>query len=99
MVSENLSMGIKIVIPVKYCYLVVMSKERESLYTRVISWLNTIVNLDHFDTRAILPRYDISCIQMVNGKKCRPKWYKNKNTVKYPYPTGLKKCESFVLDT
>ena len=30
-------------------------KERESLYTRVVIWVNTIII--HIDTRAILPKY------------------------------------------
>ena len=39
---------------------------RESLYTRVVFWLNTILN--HIDTRTILPKYEGCC--MVH----RPKW-------------------------
>jgi len=35
-------------------------KARESLYTRVIIWVDTI--LYHMDTRAILPRYEGSCV-------------------------------------
>ena len=34
-------------------------KVRESLYTEVIIWVNTILN--HIDTMVILPRYDNSC--------------------------------------
>ena len=33
---------------------------RESLYTRVIIWVNTILN--HIDTRGVLPRYEGSCM-------------------------------------
>ena len=57
----------------------------ESLYTWVINWVTTILN--HIDMRAIylgvkgLARYiDLNGIE-------------NKNNVKYPYPTGIKKCE------
>ena len=35
-------------------------KMRESLYTRVINWVNTILN--HVDTMAISPRYEVSCM-------------------------------------
>ena len=42
-------------------------KVRESLYTRVIIWVNTILN--HIDTREFLPRYEGSC------NVYRPKWY------------------------
>ena len=42
-------------------------KVRESLYTHVIIWFNTI--LHHINTRAILPRYEGS--SMVYG----PEWY------------------------
>jgi hypothetical protein len=30
--------------------------------------------------------------------KCRPKWYQKQKFVKYSYPTGIKNCESFVID-
>ena len=36
------------------------AKMRDSLYARVIVWVNTI--LKDIDTRAILPRYESSCI-------------------------------------
>ena len=44
--------------------------------------------LDHsepYGTRAVLPRYNSSC--MVYG----PNGIENKNIVKYPYPSGIKK--------
>ena len=44
-------------------------KVRESLYTRVMIWINT--KLNQFDTRASLPRYAGLC--MVH----RPNWYRN----------------------
>ena len=42
-------------------------KVRESLYARVIIWVNTILN--HIDARAILPRCEGSCMIY------KPKWY------------------------
>ena len=42
-------------------------KVRESLYSQVIIWVNTILN--HIDIRAILPRYGSSCMVY------RPEWY------------------------
>ena len=35
-------------------------KVRESLYTRVFNWVNTILN--HIDISTILPRYEGPCI-------------------------------------
>ena len=29
----------------------------------------------------------------------RPEWYGEKNTIKYSYPTGFKKCEILIIDT
>ena len=29
----------------------------------------------------------------------RPEWYQEKNTIKYSYPTGIKKCEILIIDT
>jgi len=40
---------------------------RESLYTHVILWVYSILN--HMDTRAILPRYEGSCMVY------RHEWY------------------------
>ena len=43
-------------------------KMRESLYTQVIIWVNTILN--HIDTMAISPRYEVSCmVYRPNGIK------------------------------
>ena len=53
MVSKNLPVGIKIVIPVKHSYLKEYVKVRESLYICVIIWVNTILN--HADTGSLLP--------------------------------------------
>ena len=53
-------------------------KVRESLYIRVIIWVNTILN--HIDTRAISPRYEGSCIVY------RPKWYWKQECCQTPIP-------------
>ena len=42
-------------------------KMRKSLYTQVIIWVDNILN--HLDTRALLPRYQDSCMVY------RPEWY------------------------
>ena len=44
---------------------------RESLYTRIIIWVNTL--LKHIDTRMIIPRYESSCMVY------RPKQYQKQN--------------------
>ena len=61
-------------------------KARESLYTRVIIWVDTI--LYHINTRAILPRYEGSCMLY------RPEWYWKQN-----YHTLLvsKNCEILII--
>ena len=83
MVSKNLPMGIKIVIPVKHWWFDGYLKLRESLYTQGINWVNTI--LHHIDIRTTLPRYED------NYMVYDPDWYWNiKNTIKYPHPTGIK---------
>ena len=66
-------------------------KVRESLYTRVINWVITILN--HIDTRKIVPTYEGSCMVY------RPKWHRKFFTIKYSYPTGIKKCEILIIDT
>ena len=53
MVSKNLPVDIKILIPVKFLVFSEYVKMRESFSTRVIIWVNTILN--HIDTRAVLP--------------------------------------------
>ena len=90
MVSKNLHVGTKIVILVKYWYLVEYLKVRESLYTQVIIWVNT--NPNHIDTRKTLPRYENSCMIDPNG-------IENKNDLKYPYPTSILKREILITDT
>ena len=57
-------------------------KVRESLYTQILVWVNTI--LKHIDTRANLPRYESCCLVY------RPGWYRKRNTIKYPYSTGMR---------
>ena len=51
---------------------------------RVIIWVNVILN--HVDTRMILLRYEGFCMVYID-----PNDIKNKNTVKYAYPIGIKK--------
>ena len=63
---------------------------RESLHTRVLIWVKTILN--HVGTRAILPNYEGSCMVY------RPEWYENTNTVYNPFPTGIKKCKILIID-
>ena len=48
--------------------------------------------LNHINTKAILPKYDHSC--MVHTPEC----IQNQNTVIYPYPNGIKKFEILVVD-
>ena len=57
-------------------------KMEESLYTRVVLWINTI--LKHMNTRAILAW----CIDAND--------LENQNTVKYPFPMGMKKVKSLL---
>ena len=63
---------------------------RESLYTQVIVWVNTILNDD--DTRAILPRYKGTCMVY------EPEWYWSKNTAKYAYLIRIKKGDILIID-
>jgi hypothetical protein len=59
---------------------------REPLYIRVIICVNSILN--HIDSRAILPGMKVLAWYIdLNG-------IENKNTVKYPYPTGVKIVKS-----
>ena len=58
---------------------------RESLYTGVIMWVNTILN--HIDTRPIFPRYESSCIVY------RPEWYLKMWSPHYRYLNDVKKEE------
>ena len=41
----------------------------------------------------ILPRYESYCMIY------RPKWYQKQNTIKYPYPTDIKKCAFLIIDS
>jgi hypothetical protein len=79
-VSKNLSMGIKIVIPLKFWYLVRML--REFLFTQVIIWVNTTLN--HIDSGALLPRYKAL------ARLTDPNGLENKTSVTYPNPNGSK---------
>ena len=94
MVLKNLPVGIKIVSPVKYSYLVGMSRW-ESLYT-IFIWVNT--NLNHIDTRAIWPRYGSSCMvyrPKWHQKQYRqtpiPYWYQKRWNPFKRYPNGMEK--------
>ena len=87
----------------QYLYLVEYFEVRESLYTRVINWVDTI--LYHIDTRMISPRYEGSC--MVHW----PKWYqkqkhshapnhidiKKMQDPHYRYPNGIKKRQHWLV--
>ena len=62
---------------------------RESLYTRVIIWVNTTLN--HFDTRAILPEVESSC--MVE----RPKWNLKQTYHQTPNTLVVSKYVKFLI--
>jgi hypothetical protein len=49
--------------------------------------------LNHINTKAILPKYDESC--MVYTPEC----IQNQNTFIYPYPTGIKKYIILIVDS
>ena len=55
-------------------------------------WVNTI--LYHIDTRVILLR----CEGFLYGIYTQMA-SKFRNTIKYPYLTGIKNCETLILDT
>ena len=61
-------------------------KVRESLSTRVIIWVNTILN--HFDTRTILPRYVGSCMVYI------PEWYQKQKYHQLPIPYQYQKMRN-----
>ena len=83
MVSKNLPMSIKNLVPVKYWWFDGYLKLRESLYTQVIKWVNTI--LHHIDIRTTIPRYKD------NSMVYDPQWYWNiKDTIKTPTPYWYK---------
>lgn len=58
----------------------------ESLYTQVITWVNTILNQICLGLNAIAWYTD-------------PNSIKHKNTAKYLYPIGIKKCEILTINT
>ncbi len=58
---------------------------RESLYIRVIIWVDTI--LKNMNTRTI------HLGMKVLAWYIDPNGIENTITIKYPYPTGIKKCE------
>jgi hypothetical protein len=63
---------------------------KASFYTRVIIWVNIIVN--HINISTILPIYEGPCMlytQMVFIK----------NAIKYSYPTIIKNCAILIIDT
>ena len=67
-------------------------KMRESLYTRDIVWVNTILN--HIDIRMILPSYESSCMM------CTPKWYqRQKKYCQIFISIRAKNYEIFIIDT
>ena len=64
---------------------------REPLYTRITSWVNTILN--HIDAKVILPKYDNSCMVYTL------EWYPGQNSIINLYLTDIKICEILVVDT
>ena len=69
-------------------------KVRESWYTQVIIWVNTI--LHHSDTKVILPRlWTLYRPHMVSKQKyhqiCIPHWYQKKWNPHSRHPNGIKK--------
>ena len=58
-------------------------KVRESLYARVIAWVNAILN--HIDTRVDIPRYESSCMVY------RPKWYRKQKYRQLPISNWYQK--------
>ena len=74
-------MGIKVVINISEYVKVI-----ESFYTRVVIWVDTILN--HIDTRTLLSRYEGSCMVV------RPKWYRQQNLSPNTHTLlVLKKCD------
>ena len=65
-------------------------KVRESFYTQVIIWVDTILN--HIDTTVILPRYECSCIVY------RPEWHWKQKQRQKPIPIPVKKYEILIID-
>ena len=77
-------MNIKIIIPIKYWYLVGMSRWEALCILEFVIWVNTILN--HIDTRVILPKYESSC--MVHG----PEWYQKQKSCQIPISYGYQKA-------
>ena len=105
MISRNLPVRIKIVAPVKYWCLVGITRWQNLLYTWVIIWVNTI--LIHIHTRAILPRYEGSCMvyrpKWYRKQKCRhipiPYWYQEMWNSHYRNPNGIIKKRQYQTNT
>ena len=91
MISKTLPVDIKIVISANIDTRWVCEGEGIFVY-QVIIWVHTILN--HIDTRAILLRYESSCIIF------RPEWYQQKiNPSNTSNLLVLKKCEKVITDT
>ena len=61
-------------------------KVKNSLYTRVIIWVNTILN--YLDTRTILPRYERSYMVF------KPKWYRKQKHLQIHVPSYHQKLQN-----
>ena len=61
-------------------------KVRESLFTQVIAWINTILN--HINTSTILPRHEGLCMVYI------PRRYRKQNIIKYVYSIVIKNVTS-----
>ena len=55
---------------------------KESSYTELISWVNTILNPT--DNCVVLPKYQGHCMVY------EPQWYAKQIILKYPCPTSIK---------
>jgi hypothetical protein len=93
MVLKNLSMGYQncntsqIYI---YISLVGMPSRDICIPNLLFGSITILINID---TRAILLRYQGSCTVY------RSKWYQDKDTISYPYPTGIKICDILIIVT
>ena len=85
MVSKNLPMGVKIVITVKYSYLVYISRSENLCIPDAI--------LNHIDTKAILRKYGGSCMVY------RPEWYRTSKYCQIPIPCWYQIGEILIIDT
>ena len=89
--SKNLPMSIKILILVKYWYLLGMSRSEnlcipELLFGSIPFYTVSIL-------KTILPKYEGSGLVYSHA------WYWIKTTVKYPYPNGIENCKTLIIDT